>query len=81
MWLLTELQVQVAELRKTFTSFRQEILLRLVCLITWAELSNPFNQNTRINYSIPTAGVVELILYDMQGRPAKIMVNGTKVSW
>jgi hypothetical protein len=39
---------------------------------------NPFSQNTRINYSIKTANVVELILYDMQGRPVKVMVNGSK---
>jgi Domain of unknown function (DUF4082)/Bacterial Ig-like domain/Bacterial Ig domain/Secretion system C-terminal sorting domain len=39
---------------------------------------NPFNQNTRINYSIPASAMVELILYDMQGRPVKIMVNELK---
>jgi hypothetical protein len=39
---------------------------------------NPFYQNTRINYSIPAAGEVELILYDLQGRPLIEMVNGTK---
>jgi hypothetical protein len=39
---------------------------------------NPFYQNTRINYSIPVSGNVELILYDMQGRPVLIMVNKVK---
>ncbi len=39
---------------------------------------NPFYQNTRINYSIPVNAEVELVLYDMQGRPVKIMVNGMK---
>lgn len=39
---------------------------------------NPFSQNTRINYSIPISAEVELVLYDMQGRPVKIMVNGMK---
>ena len=39
---------------------------------------NPFSLNTRINYSIAASNVVELILYDMQGRPAKIMVNEVK---
>jgi hypothetical protein len=39
---------------------------------------NPFYQNTRINYSISYTGQVELILYDMQGRPVKMMVNTVK---
>ena len=39
---------------------------------------NPFNQNTRINYGVATAGQVEMILYDMQGRPVKILVSGMK---
>jgi len=39
---------------------------------------NPFYQNTRINYSIASNGEVELILYDMQGRPVKLMVNEIK---
>ena len=39
---------------------------------------NPFHQNTRINYSIAPSGLVELILYDMQGRPVKLMVNEMK---
>jgi hypothetical protein len=39
---------------------------------------NPFYQNTRINYSIPNSAVVEITLYDMQGRPVIEMVNGTK---
>jgi hypothetical protein len=39
---------------------------------------NPFSQNTRINYSIAASNLVELILYDMQGRPVKLMVNELK---
>jgi len=39
---------------------------------------NPFSLNTRINYSIAASNVVELILYDMQGRPVKVMVNEVK---
>jgi hypothetical protein len=39
---------------------------------------NPFSLNTRINYSIAASNVVELILYDMQGRPVKVMVNQVK---
>jgi hypothetical protein len=34
--------------------------------------------NTRINYSIAASNLVELILYDMQGRPVKNMVNEMK---
>jgi hypothetical protein len=41
---------------------------------------NPFSLNTRINYSIAASNVVELILYDMQGRPVKIMVNEVKAA-
>ncbi|HLA60129.1 MAG TPA: DUF4082 domain-containing protein [Puia sp.] len=39
---------------------------------------NPFSLNTRINYSIAASNVVELILYDMQGRPVKTLVNEVK---
>jgi hypothetical protein len=39
---------------------------------------NPFSQNTRINYSIPKSGQVDLLLYDMQGRLVKVMVNEMK---
>ncbi len=39
---------------------------------------NPFTQNTRINYGIAVTSHVELILYDMQGRPVKILVSGMK---
>jgi hypothetical protein len=39
---------------------------------------NPAYQNTRIDYSIPVNARVELILFDMQGRPVKIMVNDIK---
>jgi hypothetical protein len=41
---------------------------------------NPFTLNTRINYSIAASNIVELILYDMQGRPVKIMVNELKAA-
>ena len=41
---------------------------------------NPFFQNTRINYSIPVSAKVELVLYDVQGRPVKIMVNEMKAA-
>jgi hypothetical protein len=39
---------------------------------------NPFYQNTRINYSIPASAEVEMILYDLQGRAVKIMVDEVK---
>jgi hypothetical protein len=41
---------------------------------------NPFTLNTRINYSIAASNIVELILYDMQGRPVKIMINEVKAA-
>ena len=39
---------------------------------------NPFYQNTRIDYSIPVKSKVELILFDLQGRQIKILVNEMK---
>jgi hypothetical protein len=39
---------------------------------------NPAFQRTRINYAIPIPGMVELVLYDMQGREVKILVNELK---
>jgi Domain of unknown function (DUF4082)/Secretion system C-terminal sorting domain len=38
----------------------------------------PMSQNTRIEYSVPISSKVELVLYDMQGRPVKIMVDEMK---
>jgi Domain of unknown function (DUF4082)/Secretion system C-terminal sorting domain len=38
----------------------------------------PMSQNTKIGYSVPISSKVELVLYDMQGRPVKIMVNEMK---
>jgi Domain of unknown function (DUF4082)/Secretion system C-terminal sorting domain len=38
----------------------------------------PMSQKTKIEYSVPTSSKVELLLFDMQGRPVKIMVNEMK---
>ena len=39
---------------------------------------NPANQSTRINYSVPTNALLEMSLFDMQGRKLKVLVNGMK---
>jgi Domain of unknown function (DUF4082)/Secretion system C-terminal sorting domain len=39
---------------------------------------NPVAQNTKIEYSIPVSSGVKLVLYDIQGRPVRILVNETK---
>ncbi|RPI16505.1 MAG: T9SS C-terminal target domain-containing protein [Ignavibacteriae bacterium] len=36
---------------------------------------NPFNPSTIISYSIPKAGMVKLIVYDIQGKQAAILAN------
>lgn len=36
---------------------------------------NPFNPNTRISYSVPQTANVELIVYDLNGRIVKTLVN------
>ncbi len=36
---------------------------------------NPFSQTTKINFAIPSRSFVELVLFDMQGRLVKVMVN------
>jgi hypothetical protein len=36
---------------------------------------NPFNPSTKITYSIPKAGIVKLIVYDITGREIKTIVN------
>ncbi|MFI5154890.1 MAG: T9SS type A sorting domain-containing protein, partial [Chitinophagales bacterium] len=41
---------------------------------------NPFSQNTKINYSIPSRSQVEIVLFDMQGSLVKILVNELKES-
>jgi hypothetical protein len=38
----------------------------------------PMSQSTKIEYSVPVTSKVELVLYDMQGRPVKIMVDEMK---
>ncbi len=39
---------------------------------------NPFNPTTNIQYSIPTDGVVSLIVYDLLGREVATLVNESK---
>ncbi len=39
---------------------------------------NPFNPGTVIKYSIPTAGIVSLKVYDIMGREVKTLVNGNQ---
>jgi hypothetical protein len=39
---------------------------------------NPFNPTTTINYSIPTAGIVSLKVYDMLGKEIATLVNEEK---
>jgi hypothetical protein len=41
---------------------------------------NPFNPGTRINYSIPKAGMVSLNVYDMLGRQVSSLVNEYKTA-
>ncbi len=37
---------------------------------------NPFNPSTRICYTIPSAGIVSLMVYDLQGRKVRTLVDG-----
>ena len=37
---------------------------------------NPFNPSTRIKYSLPQAGIVKLVVYDVLGREVRTLVNG-----
>ena len=37
---------------------------------------NPFNPMTTISYDLPKDGFVNITIYDMMGRPVKIMVTG-----
>ncbi len=39
---------------------------------------NPFSQSTKINYGIPSRSLVEIVLFDMQGRLIKVLVNELK---
>lgn len=44
-------------------------------LYTLNNYPNPVSQSTTITYSVPQAGKVSLIIYDMMGRPIKTLVN------
>ncbi len=37
---------------------------------------NPFNPSTMIRYSLPQAGIVKLVVYDILGREVRTLVNG-----
>ena len=39
---------------------------------------NPFNPSTRINYSLPKSDLVNIIVYDSQGREVDVLVNEFK---
>jgi hypothetical protein len=41
---------------------------------------NPASQSTKINYTIPTRSLVEIVLFDAQGRQIKVLVNEIKES-
>ena len=36
---------------------------------------NPFNPVTIINYELPTAGLVKMVIYDILGREIKVLIN------
>lgn len=42
-----------------------------------ANYPNPFNPTTRIEYALPQAGMVRLIIYDVAGREVRRLVNET----
>ena len=37
---------------------------------------NPFNPVTNIDYSLPVAGIVELVIYDLRGRIVEELISG-----
>jgi photosystem II stability/assembly factor-like uncharacterized protein len=41
---------------------------------------NPFNPATKINFSIPKSGLVQIIIYDLMGREVKVLVNEFKTT-
>ncbi|MCF7802280.1 MAG: S8 family serine peptidase [Candidatus Marinimicrobia bacterium] len=36
---------------------------------------NPFNPSTSIGFGLPEAGIVKLVIYDVQGKPIRTLVN------
>ena len=39
---------------------------------------NPFNPNTQISYSLPSASDIKLIVYNTMGQTIKVLENGFK---
>ena len=66
-------QLQVLEVAPELDSPQAKLIYHLE-----QNYPNPSLSTTKINYGLPTRAYVELLLYDMQGRPVKIMVNETK---
>ena len=39
---------------------------------------NPFNGQTQIQYALPVAGAVRLVVYNAAGQPVRVLVDGDR---
>ena len=60
----------------TATHTEEEELPDAVALL--GNYPNPFNPQTRIDYELPSPVHVRLVVYDMQGRLARVLENGVR---
>ena len=62
----------------TATSAQPRILLPVA--LNLSAYPNPFNANTRIQFALPTAEKVKLVVYDVLGRNVLVLANGVMES-
>jgi hypothetical protein len=60
-----------------FTDMEEETLATLPTAIALSVFPNPFNPVAQVAFTLPAAGPVELLVYDLKGRLLRTLLDGT----